>query len=153
MGFTTYNSRPVPPTPTTQEMVAALSGGQKVAILDGFANKVISKTVFYKTGIKLSVINHLYKKLDEIEEASRHLMRGEVVITPEVVDPQTGEVTTPAVYNTPPTSAAELLLEVQDAFSEDFTSGQVTAILTKMVEYSHWDHSGDWAFYSSEVIK
>ena len=153
MGFTTYNSKPVPPTPTTQEMVAALSGGEKVAILNGFANKVIPKTVFYKTGIKLSVINHLYKKMDEIEETSRHLMRGEVVITPEVVDPETLEVTTPAVYNTPPTSAAELLLEVQNAFSEDFTRGQVTAIITKMVEYSHWNHSGNWTFYKAEVIK
>lgn len=153
MGFTSYNSRPVIPQPTTQEIVASLTSVQKGAILNGFALNVRPKVLKYKEGIPFSVVVHLYKKLDEIEEASRHLMRGEVIITPAVIDPETGEVITPAVYNIPPVNAAALLSAVQDVFSADFTAIQVTAILTKMVEYSKWNGLGDWAFYSTEVIK
>lgn len=79
-------------------------------------------------------------------------MRGEVVVTPAVLDPETGEVVTPAVYNTPPTTANALLTQVQNEFADDFTSQQVLAILTKMVEYSKHDGTGNWAFYSANVI-
>ena len=151
--FSYYNTKPVVVKPTTQEIVASLSSVQKLAILNGFATNVKAKTLGYSVGIKFPVVVHLYKKLDEIEEVSRSLMRGEVVITPVLVDLETGEITKPTVYNTPPSSAAALLSEVQDAFVVDFTATQVTAILTKMVECSKWNHSGDWAFYSTEVIK
>jgi hypothetical protein len=146
MGFTSYNSKPLSVVPTTQEIVASLTGIQKLAILDGFANNIKAKTLRYKEKIKLSVVEHLYGKIDEIEEMSRRLMRGEVIVVP-------GDEQNPPVYNTPPVSAAALLSVVQDEFSADFTSAQVSAILTKMVQYSKWDGSGDWAFYSTEVIK
>ena len=54
--------------------------------------------------------------------------------------------------NTPPTTAAQLLSQVQDDFSDDFTGAQVSAILTKMVNYSKHDGSGDWDFYKDNVI-
>ena len=153
LGFTYYNTRPVVSQPTIQELIDHLSGVQKGAILDGFVKKVLPKTLAYDvSGLSRQVVVRLYKAIDAIEEASRHLMRGEVVITPAVVDPQTGE-TTPAVCNTPPKNAGALLSQVQDDFSDVFTSTQVTAILTKMVEYSRHDGSGDWGFYSTEVIK
>jgi hypothetical protein len=153
MGFTSYNSRPVVIQPTTQEIVALLTNVQKGAILNGFALNVRPKVLKYKEGIPFPVVVHLYKKLDEIEESARHLMRGEVIITPAVVDPETGEITIPAVYNTPPTNATILLNEIQDTFSDDFNAIQITAILTKMIEYSKWNGSGDWEYYSAEVIR
>jgi hypothetical protein len=152
MGFTSYNSKPVPPVPTTQEIVASLTSAQKVAVLNGFAQNVKPKTIKYESELKLQVVTHLYKKMDEIEELSRSLMRGEVVLTAAVVDDETGEVTTPVVYNTPPTTASALASQVASTFSVDFTSGQVGAILTKMYQYSSWDGKGTWTFYKNNVI-
>ena len=74
------------------------------------------------------------------------------IVTPAEYDEETGEETTPAVYNTPPATASALLTQVQDDFVEDFTSGQVQAILTKMVEFSKSNGSGDWDYYKTNVI-
>ena len=153
IGFTYYDTIPVQPQPTTAEIVAALSGQEKIDVLNGFIKKIIPNRLKYSTTVPEGVIKHLYRKIDEIEERARALMRGEVLITPAVIDPNTGEVTTSAVYNTPPETSGALLSQVQDDFDDDFTAGQVTDILTKMVEYSKHDGSGNWTFYKAEVIK
>jgi len=131
LGFTYYNTKPVVVPPTIIEMVASLSGEQKTAILDGFTNKIIAKTLYYKTGIDKKIIIALYKAIDEIEEASRELMRSE----------------------TPPATSNDLLLAIRDQFSNYFNSTQITAILSQMVKYSKYDGSGNWTYYKSEVIK
>lgn len=151
--FQYYDTKPVKVIITTQEILASLTGEQKIAILDGFVKGIKAKTLGYAERIKLAVVQYLYKKIDEIEEASRSLMKGEVIITPEVIDPITGKIITSAVYNNPPASAEILLNEIQDAFLEDFTSGQVIAILTKMVEYSKYQGNADWKYYAENVVK
>jgi len=153
LGFTYYDTPPTPSVPTIQELIDALSGAQKTAILDGFTQKILPKKLSYDIpGLSRRVIQRLYEAIDSIEEMARSLMRGEVLITPAVIDPETGEITTAAVYNTPPTSASELLSDVEDAFIDVFTSTQVEAVLTRMVEYSKHDGSGDWTYYSANVI-
>ena len=132
-------------------MVASLSGAQKVAILDGFVKKELPKTISYRTGISRLVVTHLYRAIDAIEERARELMRDVSVVIPAEYDEEGVEIT-PAVYNVPPATVGELLVLVQDEFVENFTGGQVTAILTKMVEYSKHDGTGDWDFYASKVI-
>ena len=151
--FTYYNQKPVPAVLTTQDLVASLTGAQKVAVLNGFAKDIKPKTLATKAGIPRSTAFHLYRKLDEIEETSRVLMRGELLITPEVVDPQTGEITSPAVYNTPPGTSAILNTAIATRFSVDFSVAQIGAILTKMYNYAKWDGSGTWTYYKTEVIK
>lgn len=152
IGFTYYDTVPSVPQPTLQELIEALSGAQKIAILNGFTKKTLAKQLAYTTpGLDRAVIQRLYQSMDSMEELSRSLMRGEVLVTPAVIDPQTGEVTTPAVYNTPPASSGALLSAVQDAYVDIFTGAQVNAILTRMVEYSKWDGTGDWTFYSTQV--
>ena len=153
MAFTFYDSISVPSLPTTQEIIASLSGAQKSGILNGFARGIKAVTLSRHIGVAENAVSHLYARMDEIEETARKLMRGEVLITPAEIDPETGEIITPAVYNDPVTNAATLLVEVRDAFADVFTSAQVEAVLTKMVEYSKHDGSGDWAFYSTEVVK
>jgi len=145
IGFSYYNVVPSI-APTTQEILAALTGTQKIAILNGFVHSTPVTELRHDSGVHPYAIRHLYRKIDEIEERARVLMRGEVVVIPEVID-------TPAVYNIPPDDAAELLSLVQDDFAGDFTAAQVTAILTKMVEYSKHDGTGNWAYYSAEVVK
>jgi hypothetical protein len=139
-GFTYYDEIPST-SPTTQEILVALTSTQKLAVLNGFATETPITELKHSAGIHPYAIGHLYQKIDEIEERSRALMRGEVLISQD-----------PDVYNTPPTTSAELLAEIQDDFSDDFTSAQVTAILTKMVNYSKHDGTGDWAYYASVVV-
>lgn len=153
LGFTYYDTKPVPTVPSIQEIIDGMTGPQKVAVLDGFAKKILPKNLSYDvSGLKRSAIIRLYKAIDSIEELSRKYMRGEILVTPEELD-ENGNVVTPAVYNTPPTTQTELRDVVANSFSDDFTLVQVNAILTKMVEYSKWDGTGDWAFYSTEVVK
>ena len=154
LGFTYFDTIPSPTQPTIQEIIDGMSGAQKVAVLNGFVEKILPKKLAYDVpGLSKQAIITLYRAIDSIEETARSLMRGEVLITPAVIDPGTGEIITPAVYNTPPANAAELLVEVRDAFVDVFTSAQVEAVLTKMVEYSKHDGTGNWAFYAAEVIK
>lgn len=147
LGFTYYDSVPVPVVPTIQEIIAGLSGAQKTAILNGFVQKILPKQLAYNVpGLSRSVIRTLYKAVDSIEETSRLLMRGEVIITP-------GDEENPPVYNTPPASAAALLSAVQDEFSDVFTGPQVNAILSAMIAWSKHDGTGNWTYYSTEVVK
>jgi len=80
-------------------------------------------------------------------------MRGERLVTPAVVDPETGEITTPAEYNTPPGGITALRSAAATAFQDVFTSAQVTAVVNAMVTYSRGDGSGDFAYYAQEVVK
>ena len=159
-GFTHYDLIPTTPPQTIPEMIAELSGGQKGQLLNAFV--IYGKSAYKKVSARLQidekVVETLFNQMDLMEETSRSLMRGEVVETPAVIDndpqsPTFGEVLTPAVYNTPPATAGALLTAVQDAFSENFTSQQVEAVLTKMVEYSKHDGTGTWIFYAAEVVK
>lgn len=130
IGFSYYDEPASNSGPSTQEMLAALSGAQKLAILDGFANKVPIRRLMFQQLIDPSVIRHLYGKIDAIEEASRILMNGD----------------------TPPATSSALLAAVQDDFSDDFTGGQVSAILSKMIECSKHDGTGDWNYYKAAVV-
>ena len=153
LGFTYYDEIPVVPQPTVQELIESLSGPQKTAVLNGFIKKILPKQLAYETpGLSRSVIRTLYEAIDSIEELARILMRGELVVTPAVIDPGTGEEITPAVYNTPPANATALVSDLQSQFTDVFTTPQLTAVVNRMVQYSKHDGSGDWAFYSSNVI-
>jgi len=161
LGFTYYDEIPTPEVPTISELVAALTAQERGDILEGFTKKIIPERLtdyirerFNRTfKPKKAVVIRLYRAIDSIEERAREYMRGEVLITPAVIDPDTGEVIEEAVYNTPVETANELLTTIQDEFSEDFSSAQVQAILSKMVNYSKHDGTGDWTFYKTEVVK
>jgi len=150
LGFSYYDEV-VNTAPTTQEILAALTNDQKVAVLNGFANKIPVIELKHSSGVPSFAVIHLYRKIDEIEEKARALMRGEVIVTPAVFDEEGNEVA-PVVYNTLPSTSTALKNLIKADFAEDFTEAQVTAILVKMLQYSKRDGSGDWAYYSSQVI-
>jgi len=153
VGFTYFDEIPVEPQPTIAELIASLTGGQKGVILDGFTKRIKPIVLARRILLNENVVIRLYDQIDQMQSLSRSLMRGEVVVTPAVIDPETGEVTQEAVYNTPPSTALQLLNAVQNEFEDSFTSAQVEAILTRMVEYSKYDGTGDWAYYKTEVVK
>ena len=142
IGFSYYDEPPST-TPTTQEILAALTAGQKTGILNGFALKTPVTQLKHEIGVHSFAIRHLYRKIDEIEERARALMRGEVIVTPG--DPPT--------YNTPPGTSTALRDAIAGDFSEDFTVTQVNAVLTKMVQMSKFDGTGTWIYYEAEVVK
>ncbi len=151
-GFTHYNKKPITVTSTTADAVASLSAEQKVAVLNGFIRKVNPNTISFNECIPKNVVTQLYRSIDAIEELSRSLMRGEIVITPAVID-EAGEITKPAVYNKQPETSTALKNAVASDFANDFTGTQVTAILAKMVKHSKYSGDGTWDYYKAEVKK
>jgi len=129
-GFTYFDEKPNT-EPTTAEILASLTDNQKLAVLDGFAEDTPVTELKHKAHIASSAIIHLKGKIREIQATSRALMRGD----------------------TPPPTANALIEAVKDLFVDDFTETHVTAILTKMVEYSKHDGSGTRNYYRSEVKK
>lgn len=151
IGFTYFNIVTQVVKPTTVELLASLTGAQKTAILNGFVKKIIPKTLSYSTGINRSVIRHLYQAIDAIEERAKILMRGEVIITPAEYDKDGNEIK-PAEYNESPSTSTALGNQIKDDFSGEFTGGQVTAILAKMVKFSKFAGDGNWEFYKNNII-
>jgi hypothetical protein len=156
-GFTTY-IQPDPPTlPTLAERIALLTQEQKLAILDGFAEKIYPDRLKYIVLVEKDLIVAIYTEIDNIEEYCRTIMRGELLITPEELDPVTGEVITAAVYNTPPATIADLKAEAAAEFADVFTVAQIGAVVDKMIEYCELDANGDpigdAVTYAAEVIK
>lgn len=150
LGFTYFNDKPIVPVSTTSEMVALLTNEQKVLILDGFTKGILPQRLKYQTTVPKAIIVHLYGKIAEIEEKSRLLMRGEVVITPTEVNVKTGEETD-AVYNKPPLIFAGLTDQIKVDFAEDFTETQIITILGKMVKYSKHNGIGTWTYYKTQI--
>lgn len=152
-GFTHFDEIPQETKPTTKEMVSALSSEQRTNILEGYARNLSEVKVYKRAQVKLDVVLHLYKKIDQIKARARALMRGEVIVTGAVRDPETNEVTTPATYNIPPTTSNQLRDAIVSDFAEDFNATQIGAILTKMVKHSKSDRTGTWAYYAAGIIK
>lgn len=163
LGFTNYDD-PTPPEPTVPEILAAMSVDQKVAVLDGFAEKVLPQNwrqwmkEFYPevdNRVPRKVIRTLYHEIDAIEEWCRTEMRGERVVTPAIPpDPAVpDDEGTPAVYNTPPATVTALREAAGAAFQDIFTVAQVAAVVNKMIACSVSDGSGTWAYYKAEVVK
>jgi hypothetical protein len=153
VGFPYYNEIPVVAPPTLGDLIDSLTGQQKGAILNGYTIGTKEVTLARRILVPESTVFALYEAIKGMVNKSNALMQGEVEITPAVKDPETGEITKPAVMNAPPVSAAALLAEVQDDYSEWFSKTEVTAILTRMVEYSKYSGNGTWEYYAQEVVK
>lgn len=150
--FIYYNEKPVKVKPTMQEILENLTNQQKIQILDAFAKGIKPDQLKHKINISGIIIVHLYKAISAIEEKSRLLMRGEVLITSAEYNEEGIEVKS-AVYNKPITTALQLKNAIKADFVNEFTETQVTAVLQKMVKYSKCGGSGSWEFYSKEVVK
>ena len=131
IGFDYFDTPPAPHVPTTQELLAKLTAQQKLAILDGFAKRIIPARMKY-TAPKATVI-YLYEKINEVKEWCKQLMGGKVKGQPV------------------PKTLTELKSAVAKQFSKDFTAPQCSAIVDKMVKYSKWDGGGTFTFYKSGI--
>ena len=155
LGFTTYVHPAPPATPTLAERIGALTNATKIAILDGFANKIGPNRLKITVNIKKDLITAIYKEIDAIEEYCRTIMRGELLVTPAVI--VDGVETTPAVYNTPPSTIPDLKAQAAAEFSDVFTVAEVGAVVDKLIEYAEVDTGGNpigtALVYQAEVVK
>ena len=152
LGFYCFTAPEPIVVPTLKEQIGALSSETKAKLLNGFISRTPVEHLDHKLGLSQQLIRSIYTTIDAIQEQCKLLMRGEVVVTPAVIDPETGEVTTPAVMNTPPATSTALKNTIKNDFVDIFTEVQITAILTKMIEYSKYDGSGTFSFYQSQII-
>jgi len=151
IGFTYYDA-PTPVTPpTTQEMLASLSGGQSGLLLNSFAKGVRPNILTHGSDINRNVIEYFYKLLKNVEVQAKKIMRQEILVSSAVIDPDTGEETSPAVYNNKPNTAVQLRNALLPSF--DLTSGQMNAVVNKIVSSSRRNDNGTWVFFNAEVVK
>lgn len=127
IGFVNYDE-PVA-VPTVAELLAALTGPQRIGILNGFAARTSVQQLKAQLGLRSSIIIFFYAKLKEIEMKATEIMRS----------------------GFPAASAVALGTAVESYFT-DFTSAQVGAVIDKIVSMSKSDGTGDWTWYSSKVI-
>lgn len=153
MAFTYYDTKTPTPSLTLPEIVAGMSSGEKTGVLMGFVKDINPITVAKRLQLDKKAVVRLHVALEEIKIHARILMRGELVLTPEIKVPETGEITQEAVFNKPPSTANVLKGEMSEKFSEWFTVVQIGAILNTMYNYSKKNGSGDWTFYKNNVIK
>lgn len=90
-------------------------------------------------------VDWVYETLNRIQSFSALLMNGQY---------QTG--TDPITYNTPPVDQADLNTQldtvVDDPYINELGTAKINYATTQMIAYSKADGSGDWAYYSSEVV-
>jgi len=158
IGFTTYVQPAALIPPTLAERFAGLTAQEKLAILDGFCNKIIANRLKAQIAVAKDLIQGTYLAIDAIEELSRLLMREEVLIEEGTYDPETGEEITPPVYNEAPVTIAELKVEI--IFNSEgliFTEGEIELVIDTMIEYSELDEDGlpigTAAVYAANVVK
>ena len=152
IGFYCFTQPPVIVEPTMKEKIAGLTEGQRSDILKYFANQRSPQHAARELGMNRKLVEFLYEQIDAVQQRCRAYMRGEVVITPAVVDEE-GNITTPAVMNTPPTSGTELRDAVRPEFTEYITVAMFGNTVTAIIKNSKYDGTGAFAFYASEIVK
>ena len=84
--------------------------------------------------VPTSVAKSYITKTKKITSDCENLMKGQVIITPAVIDPETWEITKPAVYKTPPKTEAELQTECFK-LHEDCTNLAFNYLVASMVDH------------------
>lgn len=151
IGFTCFLNAPVETPLTVKQRIALLSNTQKINLLNAYIEKIPPEHIDHKLLIPKDLIEYVYDKVNEIQELCRKYMRGEIEVTPSVLDADGVTVITPAVMNTPPTTQTALTAIMQPLF-DDFTNAQVTAIVSAMMKWTKYDGSGTFSYYQSQII-
>jgi len=152
IGFYCFTQPPVVEEPTMKQKVAALTEEQRAGILKYFANQRIPQHAARELKLNRKLVEFLYEQIDAVQTACRSYMRGEIIITSAVLDEE-GNITTPAVMNTPAASGAELREALRSQFTDYITATMFGNIVTAIFNYSKYDGSGSFAFYAQEIVK
>jgi hypothetical protein len=151
LGFYRFTEPTPVVEPTMRQRVVALDDGTRNDILNGFANARPAAHTATELKLDYPLVNYVYTKIDEIQEASKQLMRGEYITTPAVLDAE-GNVITPAVYADVPTTQILLRQAIAPLFVDDFPVNYCSNIVNAMIAWSKYDGTGTFAFYQSQII-
>lgn len=124
IGFPYFDTIP-DDTPTTQELIASLTGEQRLAIIDGYALKKSPVYLKHNFGIATAVTGYFYSYINQITNTADELMTN---------------------YDL---TAGQLSNQVYTVYQSEFTQAQTDAVLSKRIDYSKHDGTGDWAYYKS----
>jgi hypothetical protein len=154
LGFRSFTAPTPVVEPTLRQKVVALTDDQRANLLNGFELLIPAAHLDHKLGISLDIIDYVYNGIDAIQESCRSYMRGEILITPAVMDNNTfpPTVITPAVFNTPPTTQAALAIAVRADFLVDFPAPFIVSVVQEVIKMSKYDGTGTFAFYKSQII-
>lgn len=149
IGFTTYNDLSIITPPTLAELLAAMTGPEKIAVLDAFVDKLTPNQAKYDTGVPKTTIIHLYAVMEDIELTCRSYMREEVIT----------DIGPPVVYNTAPTTLVALKAIIGPImvakYSGAFDTAGVETVINKIILAAKVDASGDyigvWSDYETGV--
>lgn len=149
--FTTYSDNYVPNPPINLALeLQNMTAQQKLAILDASAESPVRNPLEVKaeTGVKRKVVVALYRAIKFIVDSAIPIMRQRILISPAVIDSETGEETSPAVYNDKPTDATSLRNAlkpiVDEAYPNVFADAALLVVVNKILEVSARDENGDY---------
>lgn len=151
IGFYCFTEPVVVTQPTMRQRVVALDDATRQNILSHFTNKRYPAHIATELKLDLELVRYVYDIIDAIQQKARLLMRGEVIVTPAVLDAE-GNVITPAVMNTKPTLQTELATTLREEFKDDFPTPFTTLVVSEIMKWSKFDGTGTFAFYKSQII-
>jgi hypothetical protein len=152
LGFYCFTAPEPIVMPTLKQQVRALTDQQRIELLKGFKFLISPGHLDHKLGISQIIIQDVYDTISVIQDTCRSLMRGEVEITPAVIDPDTLETITPAVMNIPPADKTTLKDQVKDLFNDSFPNTFTGDVMEEMFSSSKYDGTGTFNFYASQII-
>ena len=113
--------------PTTQEIIAGLTNGQKTGVVDAFAEGKSVSTAKYELNMPTAIVSYFYAYFRQINTTADQLM---------------------VTYNL---NSAPLIDSVYSRYSDDFTESQIQYILSVKVSYSDGKGNANWAYYKAKV--
>jgi len=144
-GFTTYIDEVIDPNIIDIEAILdGMSGAMKLSLLNSYAIDSnpynVDRTM---VPIHRDAIVAIFNEITNVRDYSIVFTRGEVVIG-YITDPDTGEQTPD--YNTIPVNKTELINGVlaNPDLTDLFSTGEITAIINKMLLWSKRDIDGDY---------
>jgi hypothetical protein len=156
MGFTTYITPEPPAPPTLLERIALLSGAQKVAILAAYEIDKVSDVLKHEIAVPKDLIIAINDGITAVHVNTKAIIREEILLVEGTYDEEGNELTPPE-FNDAPASVNDLKAEVALSFTDTFTSGEVGAIIDKMIAWSEVNASGEpigtAAVWAVEVVK
>lgn len=140
-GFKYYdNLPPVNPTYMTPEQAMASATLEQVqAYIDWYAQGLDATEIKAKYFINRSITNYVFGVIKKVEDLSTSLMREEVEISK-------------GIFNTKPKDITDLKNQASVIISK-LPAEWIGLCIDNIVKWSKHDGTGDWVFYSTEVVK
>jgi len=157
LGFNTYDNDI---NPDINNISVETAG----SIVISFAERKDLSTVKHELQIPTSIVKAVYKDIIEIETMVSRIMSGTAILEFAELD-ESGEIVTPTIYNTVPTSQNELKSVAYSLIERDYSlkvqadytiqdisdlKEKIDFCIDTLITYSKSDKTGDWEFFKDQ---